>query len=212
MLKLILLCAARAAWEPAAAPLMTIWGVTGVPEPPAYPRPLLARAADSWRSLNGLWQYDGTPRSLDAPPFGATLPQEIMVPYPPESALSGVANLTAHDRSWYRLTRNTTALVPPSCAGGGAMRALLHFEAADWNVTVWLNGAMLGSHVGAYDPFSFDITDGANARRNAVQYITNERRNDPSSPQRSRRTGRRTSCSSACSTRPPTTRRTASRT
>ena len=50
------------------------------------------------------------------------------------------------------------------------MRALLHFEAADWNVTVWLNGALLGSHVGAYDPFSFDITDGANARRNAVQY------------------------------------------
>ena len=122
------------------------------------------------------------------------------------------ARFVALGCSFHALEQHGHGLSLQRDTGGGAMRALLHFEAADWNVTVWLNGALLGSHVGAYDPFSFDITDGANARRNAVQYITNERRNDPSSPQRSRRTGRRTSCSSACSTRPPTTRRTASRT
>ena len=70
-----LLLALGASAAPAPAPLMTIWGVTGVPEAPAYPRPMLMRGADSWRSLNGLWEYDGTPRSLDAPPFGVTLPQ-----------------------------------------------------------------------------------------------------------------------------------------
>ena len=144
-------------WTPADAPLITIWGETGVPDAaPGYPRPLLTRADDTWRSLNGLWEFDASPASLDRPPFNTTLPLRILVPYPVESPLSGVRSLTAHGLSWYRLQRATSDLLPDGvpCAES----TLLHFEASDWNTTVWIDGALLGSHAGGYDPFSFDVT------------------------------------------------------
>jgi len=161
-----------------AVPLMTIWGETGVPEPsPAYPRPLLERSSDTWASLNGKWQLDRSPTNLNEPPFGTTLPEEILVPYPIESPLSGVRNLTEHGFAWYRLVSLSSALQPltgqPLLRGArkgnsntSSLRTLLHFEAADYNATVFVNGQFQGWHSGGYAPFSFDITEALLPRNN----------------------------------------------
>lgn len=54
---------------------------------------------------------------------------------------------------WYRSIFDT----PPSLLGAGGAFAL-HFEAVDWNSSVWLNGALLGAHSGGYAGFEFDVT------------------------------------------------------
>ena len=78
---------------------------------------------------------------------------KILVPFPVESALSGVAKQVGPDnRLWYR----RTFTVPD---GWNGKRILLHFGAVDWDTTVSVNGKQVGTHRGGYDPFTFDITD-----------------------------------------------------
>ena len=77
---------------------------------------------------------------------------DILVPFPVESALSGVQRLLAPDETlWYRrMFRHQTR---------GGHRTHLHFEAVDYECTVYINGKDIGSHKGSSDPFTFDITD-----------------------------------------------------
>jgi len=105
-------------------------------------------ARETWLSLNGLWQLDFG-KEGDAVPSGKTLGRSILVPFPVESALSGV--MEHSDRLWYRRTFQ----VPQKWSG---QRVLLHFGAVDWEATVWLNGKELKTHRGGYDPFSVDLT------------------------------------------------------
>ena len=136
-------------WKPANPVLMTRWGKTVTPENalPEYPRPQMVRT--EWRNLNGLWQFAvGQP---DEPvPVGKTLARQILVPFPMESALSGIRETA--EFVWYRRTFD----VPAAWRG---QRLLLHFGAVDWETTVFVNGKELGKHRGGYDPFSCDITD-----------------------------------------------------
>ena len=136
-------------WKPANPVLMTRWGRTVTPENalPEYPRPQMVRT--EWRNLNGLWQFAvGQP---DEPvPVGKTLARQILVPFPMESALSGIRETA--EFVWYRRTFD----VPAAWRG---QRLLLHFGAVDWETTVFVNGKELGKHRGGYDPFSCDITD-----------------------------------------------------
>jgi len=143
----------QAAWQPADGPLMTRWAKEVSPENALveYPRPQMAR--DNWLNLNGLWQYaicpkdDAKPKSFDG---------EILVPYPVESALSGVMKPVGKDkRLWYK----RQFALPKKWKG---QRVLLHFGAVDWDTTVLVNGQTVGSHRGGYDPFTFDITDQLN--------------------------------------------------
>jgi hypothetical protein len=140
-------------WRPAKGPLMTRWAKDVTPERvlPEHPRPQMRRKA--WQNLNGLWQLAFAKEGEDAP-VGKDLPERILVPFPVESALSGV--MKRAERLWYR--RHFT--VPKEWAG---QRVLLHFGAVDWEATVWLNGKKLGSHKGGYDGFSFDVTDALSA-------------------------------------------------
>src|SRR5579884_226974 len=141
---------ARAAdWQPADGPLMTRWGKDVTPDKvhPDYPRPQMVR--EDWLNLNGLWQLAFATEG-EAVPIGKSLPEQILVPFPVESALSGV--MKRAERLWYRRTFR----VPEKWAG---KRILLHFGAVDWEATVWVNGKELGKHRGGYDSFSFDITD-----------------------------------------------------
>ena len=136
-------------WKPAAGPLRTRWAADVSPESahPEYPRPQMVRP--DWLNLNGLWQLAlGHPD--DAVPVGKRLPDEILVPFPVESALSGV--MRRADRLWYRRTFR----VPE---GWRDRRVLLHFQAVDWEATVFVNGKQLVTHRGGYDSFSVDITD-----------------------------------------------------
>jgi Glycosyl hydrolases family 2, sugar binding domain/Glycosyl hydrolases family 2, TIM barrel domain/Glycosyl hydrolases family 2 len=146
----LLLPPARAAdWQPAKAPLMTRWAADVKPDRvhPEYPRPQLVRS--EWLNLNGLWQL-AFAKEGEAAPVGKELSERILVPFPVESALSGV--MKHADRLWYRRTFQ----VPAKWSG---QRVLLHFGAVDWEATVWVNGKQIGSHQGGYDAFSFDITD-----------------------------------------------------
>jgi hypothetical protein len=141
--------AAEVEWKPADGPLQTRWARDVRPDRvlTAYPRPQLRR--DQWRNLNGVWQL-AFAKEGDAVPAGADLPERILVPFPVESALSGV--MKPAERLWYR----RLFTVPKEWAG---QRVLLHFGAVDWEATVSLNGKKLGAHRGGYDAFSFDITD-----------------------------------------------------
>jgi hypothetical protein len=138
-----------AGWSPAKGPLMTRWARDVTPENvhPEYPRPQMTRA--DWLNLNGLWQLE-IGKAGDAPPSNKDLPLRILVPFPVESALSGV--MKRAERLWYRRTFR----VPEKWQG---KRLLLHFQAVDWESAVYVNGKPLGEHRGGYDAFSLDITD-----------------------------------------------------
>src|SRR6185436_8777285 len=110
--------------------------------------PQMVRA--DWQSLNGLWDYSVTLRSAPQP---TQYHGRILVPFPIESALSGVmSNLDEKKRVWYRRSFS----VPAQWA---RQRVLLHFGAVDFEATVLVNGRQVGTHRGGYDPFRFDITD-----------------------------------------------------
>jgi hypothetical protein len=136
-------------WKPAAGPLMTRWAKDVAPDKvlPEYPRPQMVRK--QWQNLNGLWQL-GFAKEGEEPPIGKNVADQILVPFPVESALSGV--MKHSDRLWYR----RMFAIPKDWSG---QRILLHFGAVDWEATVYVNGKKLGTHRGGYDGFEFDITD-----------------------------------------------------
>ena len=142
---------AEEAWKPAPCPLTTSWTKVVSPDNalPEYPRPQLVRLV--WQNLNGLWDYAITPKDDERPP--TAYDGKLLVPYPIESALSGVRKaFLPEQKLWYR----RTFAVP---AGWEGQRVLLHFGAVDYASTLWVNGKPIGEHLGGYDPFSFDITD-----------------------------------------------------
>jgi hypothetical protein len=137
-------------WRAVTGHLMTPWADDVDPRQPLpeYPRPQLVR--DEWVNLNGLWDYAIQPMELSQP---ETYTGKILVPYPVESALSGVKKpLWKDERLWYRRTFE----VPPL---SDSKRLLLHFGAVDWESKVFINGQFVGEHRGGYDAFSLDITD-----------------------------------------------------
>lgn len=142
------------AWKPANARLMTRWAKDVDPACPLpeYPRPQMTRP--HWVNLNGLWDYAVTPREHSAV-FG--FKGQILVPFPIESALSGVGRaLQPNERLWYRRTFVSPLSVADRRKGS---RLLLHFGAVDWASEAWVNGVPVGAHQGGFLPFTFDITD-----------------------------------------------------
>jgi hypothetical protein len=146
-------------WQAQKAPLMTRWAKEVSPERvhPEYPRPQLAR--QQWQNLNGLWNYAIQGKDEKQP---SSWQGEILVPFPVESALSGVMKMVGPaNRLWYQRTFD----VPAAWQG---QRVLLHFGAVDWDATVLVNGKEVGRHVGGYDPFSFDITEAIKQGKNEI--------------------------------------------
>ena len=140
------------AWQRQSAPLPTPWTHLVGPNNalPEYPRPQMTR--DRWLNLNGVWSYTGrsADTALTAPPEPAAYDETILVPYPTESALSGIMR---HDEQmWYRKTFR----VPGTWRG---QRVLLHFGAVDQIATVWVNNRQVAHHEGGFTAFSADITD-----------------------------------------------------
>ncbi|KZV89230.1 alpha-L-arabinofuranosidase B [Exidia glandulosa HHB12029] len=113
---------------------------------PEYPRPQLVRP--DWQSLNGQWEFTGSQQVAD-PPTGKTLNETILVPFPQEAALSGIMRHEKH--SFYR-----RAFTVP--AAWKDRHVQLNFGAVNWMATVWINGKNVGTHTGAYESFSFNIT------------------------------------------------------
>jgi hypothetical protein len=149
--------AAAATPQAVSARLTTPWTTTALQAPiplPEYPRPQMTRT--DWLNLNGKWSYNGGSAAPDADNAPATAPgfpanpEQILVPYPVESYLSGIQRM--NDRNlWYR--RSFT--IP---AGWSGKRVKLNFGAVDRKATVYVNRTRVGQHSGGYDAFSFDIT------------------------------------------------------
>ncbi len=136
-----------------AAQMMTEWGEKVTPENAwrGYPRPQMVRA--NWTNLNGEWDYavtsvtntPGRPQKWDG---------KILVPYPIESALSGVGRLLKPDEFlWY--TR------PIECGPKPGERILLHFGGVDFRTMVFIghDEVTVVPHEGGQTPFTLDITD-----------------------------------------------------
>ncbi len=150
ILVLVALSSAQSEWRPVEGHLLTRWAADVDPGNPwpDYPRPQLVRT--NWANLNGLWDYAISDATASVP---TNWEGQILVPFPVESALSGVKKpLTASQALWYRRTFSTADR--PT-----GHRLLLHFGAVDWEAVVWVNGVRVGAHRGGYTGFSFDITE-----------------------------------------------------
>jgi len=119
---------------------------------PEHPRPDAFRA--DWLTLNGSWQFEidqegsGESRGLIS---GKDLASMIVVPFCPESKLSGVGKTDLMKHVWYR----RLVELPESMRG---KRVLLHFGGVDYRAWVYCNGKLVGEHIGGSAAFAFDIT------------------------------------------------------
>lgn len=129
--------------------LYTIWGENldkdHVLE--EYPRPYLKR--NSYLNLNGIWKYKITNEKK----FPVSFDGDILVPFSPESSLSGVERqVMPNDYLWYE----REVIIEPDFVEG---RVILHFGAVDQYCNVYINGHLAGKHIGGYLPFALDITE-----------------------------------------------------
>lgn len=118
---------------------------------PEYPRPQFVRS--DWLCLNGEWEFEidqgdsGISRGLR----DRRLASKIVVPFCPESALSGIGNEDFLNAVWYR----RKVKIPAAWRG---REVLLHFQAVDYDATVWVNGIEGTRHRGGFTPFSVDLS------------------------------------------------------
>lgn len=127
--------------------------MTQIPRP-EHPQPQMKR--EHWKNLNGEWDF-----SFD---FGCSgidqkwqegktdWEKKILVPFCPESDLSGIGYKDFIPGVWYHRTITLT---------GEELKGdlLLHFGAVDYDARVWINGVEAGRHQGGYVSFTFNITN-----------------------------------------------------
>ncbi|MEM6843142.1 MAG: sugar-binding domain-containing protein [Bacteroidota bacterium] len=141
-------------WQPQAVSITTQWSEDVSPNSvyQEYPRPQMVR--EQWLNLNGLWEYAITDKDGGMP---TEYQGSILVPFPIESALSGVQKMVQpNQKLWYR----RTFTVPEDWSGE---KLLLHFGAVDWEATIYVNGQKVGEHRGGYDPFTFEVSKATSA-------------------------------------------------
>ena len=137
-----------------------------LPEIPweTYPRPQMKR--ESYVNLNGTWDFAVSDDSA----FPADYDRKILVPFCPESQLSGIGEHFPEGSSLFYRKK----LVLPE--GFRKDRVLLHIGAADQKAEVYANRSLVGSHVGGYNAFSVDITDALREENELVIRVTDDLR------------------------------------
>src|SRR4051812_17851883 len=98
-----------------------------------YPRPMMERA--DWTNLNGWGEFAIDPNDTWTHPDQVRFDQRILVPFSPETKLSGVGDTGFYRAVWYRREIEAGDL-------SGGRRLMLHFGAVDFSSTVWVNGRM----------------------------------------------------------------------
>ena len=131
-----------------------LFAVASFAQPRAeYPRPQFERA--DWVNLNGEWSF-----TLDLANTGAErdyynskgFDQKILVPFAPESDLSGIGHKEFINAVWYQ----RTIQMPKAWEG---KRVKLNFGAVYYESEVYIDGEFVGRHYGGSDSFAYDITD-----------------------------------------------------
>ena len=119
---------------------------------PEYPNPQFERV--NWINLNGEWDFeiDNSKSGVERGILDRPLASKIIVPFCPESKLSGIGNTDYMLSVFYRRTFKIKA------GDVKDKRVFLHVGACDFETTVWINKTEVGRHVGGYTPFAFDIT------------------------------------------------------
>ena len=149
------------------------------PEQPRreYPRPQLRR--ERWANLNGVWRFafDDDDRGRDAGWQAelAPLDREIVVPFCPQSRLSGIGDPSFHDVVWYGRTFELPAFEPGE-------RVVLRFGAVDYAAQVWVNGTLVADHEGGHTPFGADVTGALKAGANTLVVRAEDPGDDPAIP------------------------------
>jgi len=141
--------------------LETIPAEVQIPRP-EYPRPQFVRA--TWVNLNGQWEFafdDEDAGSAHGWHLGVELQKRITVPFPYQSALSGIADTAVHPIIWYARSFE----IPANWLG---MNVLVHFGAVDYQCTVWVNGHEVGHNRGGHTPFHFNVAPYINAGINRI--------------------------------------------
>ena len=147
---------------------------------PEHPEPMAVRP--HWANLNGAWdfRFDEEDRGAAdgwSQPGAEGFDRTILVPFPWESALSGIeATDTKVETAWYRRTFTVPADFPADD------RVILHFGAVDWEADVWVNGEKVADHEGGYSPFEADITDQAKRDQPNTLVVRAHDTTDPSQP------------------------------
>jgi beta-galactosidase/beta-glucuronidase len=126
-----------------------------------YPRPAFRR--QEWENLNGEWDF----AAGETP----TYDRKILVPFCPESRLSGIG-APPGDVVWYRRTFDAP----------DAARLRLNFGAVDYRATVWVNEIEVVRHEGGHTPFSADITGVAKRTGNVLVVRAEDRLADKTVP------------------------------
>lgn len=136
-------------WKLARSPLATPWTDKVSPDNvlKEYPRPQMTRT--QWQNLNGEWGF----KLADKKAYNVVKRGRILVPFPVESALSGIKKKVEPD---HLMSYNRSFSVPSEWRG---QRVLLHFGAVDYEMELFVNTKRVGEHKGGYAPFYFDITD-----------------------------------------------------
>lgn len=150
---------AQLPWAKKNASLMTPWAdeLSETTVWQEYPRPQMQRG--EWLNLNGLWDFRIESENSS---ILNQYDHKILVPFCPESALSGVQlPIKPNDKIWYRKSFQ----IPKSWKNKDV---ILHFGAVDWKTTVYVNGKNVGQHKGGYNPFSFNISE----------YLTRDQENE----------------------------------
>lgn len=137
---------------------------------PEYPRPQFVRR--EWLNLNGEWEFEFG--DADARLDGKWQGKKIVVPFPFQSKLSGIGDVSFHDIVWY--ARDFS--IPEKWKG---KEVLLHFGAVDYECWIWLNGREIGSHKGGNVPFHLNITGFLKPGENKLM-VRVEDRQDPLQP------------------------------
>lgn len=117
-----------------------------------YPRPQFERT--EWINLNGTWSFDfdfgktGRDRNLQA---SQGLPQQITVPFCPESSLSGIGHTDHMEQVWYQRKIS----IPAEWSG---KKIFLNFGAVDYCAEIYIDGKFVHRHTGGSSSFAVDLS------------------------------------------------------
>lgn len=151
-----------AQWKPVGDRIKTKWASEINPENvlPEYPRPIMERI--DWKNLNGLWNYAVISKGQKIPKQSDG---QILVPFALESSLSGVGKSLNENQE---LVYSREFTLPSDWKG---KQILLHFGAVDWKADVWVNDIKVGSHMGGFTPFTFNITGALSKKGNNLLVV-----------------------------------------